>query len=217
MTDVMTTTATMEPQEAMAAPSMEESIQRSPKHVPTDSMVTVPLSETDGRTPEEEESARESMVRPNIIVEERRASSRTNSTEIREAFGRCDSQTSAEAPAPTSPTISVRDTDAPVSPKTEEARGRRTSNGSGKSEEVDWAELEKKEEQEPEGEEEVGLRRLVMEYCLLTHAGHGIAPRTSRAGKRGHSLKLQIQHESLPCTKPVPPALVQPTEAPRGG
>ncbi|RAR01791.1 ecotropic viral integration site 5 protein [Stemphylium lycopersici] len=150
----MTTTATMEAQEAMAAPKLEGSIQRSPKHVPTDSMVTVPLSETDGRTPEEEESARESMVRPNIIVEERRGSSRTNSTEIREAFGRRDSQTGAEAPAPTSPTISVRDTDAPVSPKTEEARGRRTSNGSGKSEEVDWAELEKKEEQEPEGEEE---------------------------------------------------------------
>jgi hypothetical protein len=138
----------------------EEAVERTPRtHVdssplPTDSMVTVPLSETDGRTPEEEEGARESVMRPEIIVEERRASSRTNSTEIRNAFGRRASQASNETPAPTSPTISVRDTDAPVSPKTD-CRGRRTSNGSGKSEEVDWAELEKKEEQEPEGEEEV--------------------------------------------------------------
>ncbi|KAI4951782.1 hypothetical protein J4E86_007198 [Alternaria arbusti] len=140
----------------------EEAVERAPRsHVdssplPTDSMVTVPLSETDGRTPEEEEGARESVMRPEIIVEERRASSRTNSTEIRNAFGRRASQSSVDTPAPTSPTISVRDTDAPVSPKTAapDCRGRRTSNGSGKSEEVDWAELEKKEEQEPEGEEE---------------------------------------------------------------
>ncbi|CAN9199591.1 unnamed protein product [Alternaria alternata] len=140
---------------------MEVKEERQPRtHIdssplPTDSMVTVPLSETDGTTPEEEEGARQSVMRPEIIVEERRASSRTNSTEIRNAFGRRASQASIETPAPTSPTISVRDTDAPVSPKTAgESRGRRTSNGSGKSEEVDWAELEKKEEQEPEGEEE---------------------------------------------------------------
>jgi hypothetical protein len=115
-------------------------------------MVTVPLSETDGRTPEDEEGAREYIARPEIIVEERRASSRTNSSEIRKASGRRDSQVGDEPPAPTSPAISVHDTD-PVSPKTSE---RRKSDGSGKSEPVDWAELEKKEEQEPEGEEEVG-------------------------------------------------------------
>jgi hypothetical protein len=152
----------------------EEAVERSPRtHVdssplPTDSMVTVPLSETDGQTPEEEEGARESVIQPEIVVEERRASSRTNSTEIRNAFGRRASQASIETPAPTSPTISVRDTDAPVSPKPDESRGRRTSNGSGKSEEVDWAELEKKEEQEPEGEEEVGRPHPYAEACLLT-------------------------------------------------
>lgn len=151
----------------------EEAVERTPRsHVdssplPTDSMVTVPLSETDGRTPEEEEGARESVIRPEIIVEERRASSRANSTEIRNAFGRRASQSSVDTPAPTSPTISVRDTDAPVSPKTAptDCRGRRTSNGSGKSEEVDWAELEKKEEQEPEGEEEVCRRRPCVEHA----------------------------------------------------
>jgi hypothetical protein len=146
MTDVATTmTATI-------APS-DQPIQRSPRtHVdsaplPTDSMVTVPLSETetetDSRAPDDEQRA-------------------CDSVEIREAFGRRQSHASVDATTtPTSPTISVRDTDAPVSPKME-ARGRRTSNGSGKSEEVDWAELEKKEEQEPEGEEEVRPPRYVM-------------------------------------------------------
>ncbi|CAE6996508.1 hypothetical protein P3342_000392 [Pyrenophora teres f. teres] len=127
------------------------------KPLPTDSMVTVPLSETGDKTPEEEQaqshSQRESATRPAIIVEERRASSRTNSAEIRNAFGRRSSQGSIEAPAPESPTISVHDADAPVSPNNDTKR-RSNSDGSGKSVEVDWAELEKKEEQEPDGEEE---------------------------------------------------------------
>jgi hypothetical protein len=166
---------TMEAKDGNVAPNMEETTERAPRtHVdssplPTDSMVTVPLSETDlsetdARTPEEEEGARESIMSPEIVVEERRASSRTDSTEIRQVFGRLSSQASDETPAPDSPTISVRDTDAPVSPKTS-VRGRRNSNGSGKSGEVDWAELEKKEEQEPEGEEEVGHKRLYYEMA----------------------------------------------------
>lgn len=146
---------------------VDQTVQRSPRtHVdsaplPTDSMVTVPLSETDGRTPEDDQSACSSPtspVQPDIVVGERRTSSaRADSIEIRQAFGRSQSQSQTSADAtttPTSPTISVRDTDAPESPKID-TRERRTSNGSGKSEEVDWAELEKKEEQEPEGEEEV--------------------------------------------------------------
>ncbi|XP_014556959.1 hypothetical protein COCVIDRAFT_37474 [Bipolaris victoriae FI3] len=145
---------------------VDQTVQRSPRtHVdsaplPTDSMVTVPLSETDGRTPEDDQSACSSPtspVRPDIVVGERRTSSaRADSIEIRQAFGRSQSQSQTSADAtttPTSPAISVRDTDAPESPKID-TRERRTSNGSGKSEEVDWAELEKKEEQEPEGEEE---------------------------------------------------------------
>ena len=156
---------TIEAMDENVAPNMETTTERAPRsHVDssplptdsTDSMVTVPLSETDERTPEDEEGAKDSTMGPEIRVEERRASSRTNSTEIRQAFGRRSSHASDETPAPASPTISVRDTDAPVSPKSNR-RGRRNSNGSGKSEEVDWAELEKKEEQEPEGEEEVGF------------------------------------------------------------
>ncbi|EDU41151.1 ecotropic viral integration site 5 protein [Pyrenophora tritici-repentis Pt-1C-BFP] len=125
------------------------------KPLPTDSMVTVPLSDTGDKTPEDEQnqSQRESATRPAIIVEERRASSRTNSAEIRNAFGRRSSQGSIDSPTPESPTISVHDADAPVSPKADTKR-RSNSDGSGKSVEVDWAELEKKEEQEPEGEEE---------------------------------------------------------------
>ena len=143
--------------EAEAEAEVEENTEmRSRTHVPTDSMVTVPLSETGDKTAEDEPNPRESGPRPAIIVEERRASSRTNSAEIRNAFGRrsSSSQASIESPAPESPTISVRDTDAPVSPKMD-TKSRSNSNGSGKSQEVDWAELEKKEEQEPEGEEEV--------------------------------------------------------------
>ena len=150
----------LEAQAAEADVEVEESTEkRSRTHVdskplPTDSMVTVPLSETGDKTAEDEQNPRESGPRPAIIVEERRASSRTNSAEIRNAFGRRSSQASMESPAPESPTISVRDTDAPVSPKAD-TKSRSNSNGSGKSQEVDWAELEKKEEQEPEGEEEV--------------------------------------------------------------
>lgn len=163
MTDVATP---MPPAPEPTAPEpVDQSVQRSPRtHVdsaplPTDSMVTVPLSETDGRTPEDDHPActsPTSPVQPHIVVGDRRtSSSRADSIEIRQAFGRRQSQTSADATTtPTSPTISVRDTDAPESPKID-TRERRTSNGSGKSEEVDWAELEKKEEQEPEGEEEV--------------------------------------------------------------
>jgi hypothetical protein len=171
---------TMDAKDENVAPNMEEVTERAPRtHVdssplPTDSMVTVPLSpgETSGRTPEDEdeEGATESIMSPQIIVEERRASSRTNSTEIREAFGRRSSQASDETPAQDSPTVSVRDTDASVSPRSKSSeRGRRTSNGSGKSEEVDWAELEKKEEQEPEGEEEVGPERYAVGMAANTH------------------------------------------------
>ncbi|USP81635.1 uncharacterized protein yc1106_08909 [Curvularia clavata] len=194
MTDVATTTtATMEP----VAPS----VQRSPRtHVdsaplPTDSMVTVPLSEAD-------DSTAQSPVQPDIVVEHRRLSSRADSIEIRQAFGRRDSQTSVDAPTPTSPTISVRDTDAPESPKVD-GRGRRTSNGSGKSEEVDWAELEKKEEQEPEGEEEAMallLARLEQENdAILSDSKSNMKVARARSQSRPPSfnhLKRLVAHDN---------------------
>jgi hypothetical protein len=138
-----------------ATVTVEESVTRSPRtHVdsaplPTDSMVTVPLSEA-GTTPEDED-VREPVAQPQIIVEERRDSSRPSSTEILKAFGRRDSQESVDTPAVDSPTVSVHDADVDDRRKSR-SRVRRQSDGSGKSEPVDWAELEKKEEQEPEGE-----------------------------------------------------------------
>jgi hypothetical protein len=147
----------------MAPVTVEETVTRSPRtHVdsaplPTDSMVTVPLSEA-GTTPDDED-IRESMSQPQIIVEGRRDSSRPSSTEILKAFGRRDSQASIETPAVDSPTVSVHDADVDDSRKSR-ARSRRKSDGSGKSEPVDWAELEKKEEQEPEGEGQDKVRVL---------------------------------------------------------
>jgi hypothetical protein len=138
----MNATNTMDPKTETATVTVEELVTRSPRtHVdstplPTDSMVTVPLSEA-GTTPDDE-SIRGSILQPQIVVEERRDSSRPSST-----------------PTVDSPTVSVHDTDAEDNaPDARQSRAltRRKSDGSGKSEPVDWAELEKKEEQEPEGE-----------------------------------------------------------------
>tara|TARA_R110002003_G_scaffold284_1_gene18264 strand:- start:2298 stop:2792 length:495 start_codon:yes stop_codon:yes gene_type:complete len=145
----------MDSQKEGTTPNVEEAVTRSPRtHVdssplPTDSMVTVPLSEA-GTSPDEDD-VRESTLRPQIIVEERRDSSRPNSSEILKAFGRRSSQASIDIPTADSPTVSVHDVDSPSSPDAANL-SRRGSDGSGKSEPVDWAELEKKEEQEPEGE-----------------------------------------------------------------
>jgi hypothetical protein len=160
------------------ASSSTEATTRSPRtHIdssplPTDSMVTVPLSEN-GTNADDEESSRASITRPEIIVEERPSSSRPNSSEILAAFGRRDSHASVDTPALDSPTVQIEDADeptSPISPQTPQSpqsptieqaldafRDRSGSNGSGKSDKVDWAELEKKEEQqkEPQGEEEV--------------------------------------------------------------
>jgi len=135
-----------------------EAVTRSPRtHVdstplPTDSMVTVPLSEA-GTSPEE--SIRGSILQPQIVVEDRRDSSRPSSSEILKAFGRRNSQASID-----SPTVSVHEVDAEESPRGRRSP-RRGSEGSGKSEPFDWAELEKKEEQEPEGEgqDKVGMMK----------------------------------------------------------
>jgi len=149
---------TIEVEKDNAVPKIE-TIARSPRtHVdssplPTDSMVTVPLSEADAGA-DDEEDTEESRGRPQIIVEARGRSSRTDSSEIRKAFGRHDSQASVEPSTNDSPTVPIHDTDAPASSKSP-SRTRSNSNGSGESGQVDWAELEKKEEQQREGEEEV--------------------------------------------------------------
>jgi hypothetical protein len=155
MSDAKTT---LEIEQEDAVPNVETATRSPRTHIdssplPTDSMVTVPLSEADVGA-DDEDAMEEPRGRPQIIVGERTASSRPNSSEIRKAFGRRDTQTSIEALPIVSPTVSVHDTDAAASPKTPPL-SRTNSSGSGKSEQVDWAELEKKEEQQPEGEEEV--------------------------------------------------------------
>ena len=167
------------------APSMEETITRSPRtHVdssplPTDSMVTVPLSEAGSGSAEDEQSTSESVSRPDMIVEERITSSRADSCEIHKAFGRRGSQASVEAPSADSPTVSVHDVDEPES--LESGISRMDSSSSRKSIPVDWAELEKKEEEEPEGEEEVHVESLHEQSTTLIRPGHGIATCATRA------------------------------------
>jgi hypothetical protein len=125
-------------------------------------MVTVPLSEsgTDGdHEVEEEDDATTISQGPDILVEEKRLSSRPTSTELLSAIREPrDSDGSIDTPALNSPTISLPDEeeeeqeekhDTPQTPRSGE-RSRSDSSGSDRSAEVDWAELEKKEEQEPQ-------------------------------------------------------------------
>lgn len=151
MTEV--TTTTMDVQHGAPVPTVEEP--RPPRsHVdstplPTDSMVTVPLSEASTN----DDDVRDSTIRPAIMVDERRLSSRPSSDEIHKAFGRRASQVSVIAPASDSPTVSVHDVDADETIKSTRSRSGSDSSGDAK---VDWAELEKKEtQQNHEGQDDV--------------------------------------------------------------
>ncbi|KAF2025778.1 hypothetical protein EK21DRAFT_75629 [Setomelanomma holmii] len=202
-----------------------EAVTRSPRtHVdssplPTDSMVTVPLSEA-GTSPDDE-NVRESTLRPQIIVEERRDSSRPNSIEILKAFGRRSSQASVDENTADSPTVSVHNVDAPSSPEAPNL-SRRRSDGSGKSEPVDWAELEKKEEQEPEGEGQdkamaLLLARLEQENAaLMSDSKAGIKATRARSQSRPPSfnqLKRLVQEDDASQVRfsqlPSPPPMTE--------
>jgi hypothetical protein len=172
--------------------------------LPTDSMVTVPLSESGGNTAgddddddnnnnnddddndneqeaedtedkgkeiEKEEhgedqaknkDGQDSVLHPEIIVQDQRLSSRPTSSEIHKAFGRRDSQASILLPTLPSPTVSVHHVDADPDTPTSPTRSRRSSGDSGKSAHVDWAELERKEtqqsNQQPSGEGQDNVR-----------------------------------------------------------
>ena len=137
-----------------------ETVERSPRtHVdsqpiPTDSMVTVPLSETetDSPTAADDDNVSPTTQQPEIIVE-KRLSSRPNSEEIMKAFGSSSSQDDE------GPTISLPEEEVSESPLTPtRERPRSDSSGSNQSAHVDWAELDKKEEQEPggQGQDDVG-------------------------------------------------------------
>lgn len=152
MTEV--TPTTMDVEQSATTSTIEEP--RPPrthvdsKPLPTDSMVTVPLSEAGTN----DDDVRESIVRPDIILEERRLSSRPSSDEIHKAFGRRASQANVPAPTSGSPTVSISDVDAPERPKPTRSRSGSESSGDAK---VDWAELEKKETQQShEGKDDVG-------------------------------------------------------------
>ena len=143
--------------------------------LPTDSMVTVPLSEAGGNTPDDDDDdeqqeeqketeqekdkvddddkdGQDSVLQPEIIIEDQHLSSRPTSSEIHKAFGRRDSQASIIPAALPSPTVSVHDVDADTPTRSR----RSSSSGSAKSAQVDWAELERKEtqqsNQQPSGE-----------------------------------------------------------------
>lgn len=127
--------------------------------LPTDSMVTVPLSEapTDGGAMDEEEYTPQTPLKPEITVGDRRLSSRPTSEEILKAFREPRaSDASLGGSSVRNSTLSLTDnTSAGPTPKGD--RSRSNSSGSDHSVRVDWAELEKKEEQEPqeEGQDEV--------------------------------------------------------------
>jgi hypothetical protein len=137
---------------------------RSPRtHVdsqplPTDSMVTVPLSETgtDGGLAADDDDAPATPLRPEITIDERRLSSRPTSAEILQAIREPSrsSTASVDTPAMVSPTISLpedEENEIPPTP-TSEQRTRSDTSGSDQSAHVDWAALEKKEEQQEQGD-----------------------------------------------------------------
>jgi hypothetical protein len=167
--------ATTEPQTAVEtshdvptrAPRTHDSQDSQP--LPTDSMVTVPLSETDGThtTEQEEHDAEEELAtlqQPDITVDDEQLSSRPTSSELMSAIREPDSRDgSPRSSVMDNPTISLaqelEEEDTPVTP-TMGDRPRSNSGGSNESAHVDWAELEKAEEQEPEGAGQDNVRCL---------------------------------------------------------
>jgi hypothetical protein len=109
-----------------------------------------------------DKDGQDSVLHPEIIVQDQRLSSRPTSSEIHKAFGRRDSQASISPPTLPSPTVSVHHVDADADTPTTPTRSRRSSGDSGKSAHVDWAELERKEtqqsNQQPSGEGQDNVR-----------------------------------------------------------
>lgn len=141
--------------------------------LPTDSMVTVPLSETDGthamEHDEDDDEEMATLQQPRITIDEKRLSSRPTSAELMQAIRERDSRDgSIRSSAMNSPTISLPEEDTPQTPTSGE-RPRSNSGGSNESAHVDWAELEKAEEQEPqeEGQDDVSFFPLRIIIQLL--------------------------------------------------
>jgi hypothetical protein len=143
---------------ATRAPRTHDSQDSQP--LPTDSMVTVPLSETDGtiateQEEDDEEEGTPDLQRPDITIDDKRLSSRPTSAELMSAICERDSRDgSPRSSMIDNPTISLAqelgEEDTPGTPTTGD-RQRSNSGDSSESAHVDWAELERAEEQEPEG------------------------------------------------------------------
>jgi len=143
------------------APSWSPRTHIDSKPLPTDSMVTVPLSEADGASTADEEGTADSMP----------------SSDIRDAFGNVAARTRRDS----------------------------ADSGSASSEAVDWAELEKKEQQEPAGDDEdeataLLLARLEQENdALLANTKAGMKIARARSQSRPPSfnqLKRLVQDEA---------------------
>lgn len=206
----------MEAQLDTMAQDTQDVMTRSPRThinsdpIPTDSMVTVPLTEAatdDGHTTDGEDEGEEMYLpqTPRITLGGNRLSSRPTSAEIMQAIREPrDSGASTD-----SRTNSLPDDDAPHSPQT---RGRsRNSSDSDQSENVDWAELEKKEEQETqeEGQDEVRTPATA-HLSLLTVPGHGLTTGPLRTGEQRPHSRPQSPPQVAAHAQHVPPSLDEP-------
>jgi len=184
--------------------------------LPTDSMVTVPLSETDGAHAIEHDDdnvSTASLHHPYMTIAERRLSSRPTSAEILQGIRERDSRDGSMcSPTMDSPTISLPDEGhIPLTPTLNIGRPRSTSDGSNESAHVDWAELDKAEEQEPQekGQDDVSLLHRIA--CSIAHSYRPwhcslhdwsrktmLSPSIPRPPSGSSRLELEVAHAHLP-------------------
>ncbi|OMP87742.1 Ecotropic viral integration site 5 protein-like protein [Diplodia seriata] len=111
------------------------------KPLPTDSMVTVPLSPTDGESPPVPSLDAALASKPEITVNKTRDSKAPSLNEVMEKVSEDEKKSANDTPEDGAvKTPGSR-------PSTIGRRSRRSSSGSADSEKVDWEQLDKKEEQ----------------------------------------------------------------------
>lgn len=209
-----------------------DAVRRSPRtHVdsqplPTDSMVTVSLSESDAsQTTEREEDATTTFPQAEITIVENRIPSRPSSLDIVRGLNR-----EQESQGEDEESNSVVDFDSPsvsspgelhIQTPTTPDRLRSNSNSSERSAQVDWEELEKTEEQEPreEGSDEsmaLLLARLEQENnALATDPKSGLKARTRSQSRPPsiHQLKRLVEEEDPSSVRfsllPSPPPMTE--------
>ncbi|KAF2744639.1 hypothetical protein M011DRAFT_479674 [Sporormia fimetaria CBS 119925] len=189
--------------------------------LPTDSMVTVPLSESGRQTMTEEDFTLGAPLKPDITIDMRRLSSRPTSEEILNAFREPrQSEASFNIEVLPSPPRVRSGKEVPQSPKLE-SRSRSDSSSSDRSQ-VKWEELDKKEEQEPQedGQDKAMallLARLEQENNALTaDPKAGIKTNRARSQSRPPSinqLKRLVQAQDTAAVRlsllPSPPPMTE--------